>query len=211
MAEEKQGGALDTAFGILSKKDMDSLKQVLPFMSPIVSPWMTLGAGALMGLYGQHEANKDQQRAIGLNAKMAQLSPWTKMGPQQVSFQKPSTLGHVLGGVSAAQGFSDSINQHAPAYNVWKYLRDKEQQVDDANNPYKVADFVGPPTKSQWEAFDPTVNMTIEELRTRGVDGETAPRRGLGEDPYEMDYQRYYRDRDPNKYKGDNAVSPYFA
>ena len=206
MAEKKD--SLTSALGILSGNDMKNLQQILPFMNPIVSPWMTLGAGALMGMYSQHQAKKDRDRAVKLNAKMMQLSPWTGMGPEQVSFQDPSAVGHILGGIGAAQGVAKSINQHAPAYNVWKHLRDKKEALARANNPYENPDFVGPPTKEQWEEFDPT--LTIEQARKRKVGNRIAARRELGEDPYEDDPHLYKRERDADKYKG-NIQSPYVS
>lgn len=129
MAEEKKNKSqLESLVGILSNTDKSTLKEALGLMNPIISPWTTLGAGGLLGLYGQHEANKDQQRAIQLNAKMAQLSPWTGMKPQQMSFQKPSTLGHVLGGIGTAQGVAGSINE----FSVAKNLRDKFMKEDSS-------------------------------------------------------------------------------
>lgn len=150
MADEGIGSLL----GILSGSDDEKLKQLLPIMSPMVSPWATLGAGALLGIYGQDQQVKDNERAIALNARMAELSPWTNMAPQQVSFQDPSLVGNVLGGMGAAQGVAGSINAHSPAYNVYKQLGERDQKkAEAAASAALLAQGMGPIR----EDFDPTL------------------------------------------------------
>lgn len=107
--------------GLSSDNDMQNLQKLLPLMTPIVSPWLTLGTGALLGLYGQHEAIKDREREIALNAAIARGSPWTGMTPQ-TSFQKPSAVGHLVGGIGAAQGTAKSINELSVPYNMKKKI-----------------------------------------------------------------------------------------
>jgi hypothetical protein len=110
----------------MSDGDIDMLKSLAPYFNPIVSPWVTLGVGSLLGIYGNYQATKDRERAIKLNARMAELSPWTNMAPQQVSFAKPDIVSDMIGGIGTAQGVAGDINQFSPIYNAQKKIEAEE-------------------------------------------------------------------------------------
>lgn len=161
MTEETTQADPTSALGIFSNEDMATVKKFLPFMMPVVSPWATLGAGALMGLYQNHERKKDLERQIKLNATLAEISPWANVQPQ-TSFENPSVVGDMLGGVAAAQGVSNSINQYSPAINLWKHLSDKEKVVDPTLQAMEIPENMRPARDMGLMGSDPYMETQVD-------------------------------------------------
>jgi len=106
----------------LTPEDMAQYKEYQKLATPIVSPWLSLGAGALMGLYAQNQQSKQYNRDKKLAATTARLRPWTGLTPN-MNLQRPSAVANVLGGIGGAMGTAKSINAYSTALNLQEQMK----------------------------------------------------------------------------------------
>lgn len=113
MAEES---GLST-IGVTTPEDYAKLTALRQYTQPVVSPWVSMGIGGLMGLYAQHEQKKQYEQDRKLAATTARLAPYTGMRPN-MNFRKPSLAGNLVGGVATGLGTAKSINEYSAAKNI---------------------------------------------------------------------------------------------
>ncbi len=151
----EQGQSVSETLG-MSDSDLSAMKAFLPFLTPLVNPWLGLGLGAAGGLYSYYQKKKDAPKEREFAAKIAEVSDITGKMPDQMRFKDPNMLSEMLTGASAGQSFTNSINAMAPAVNFQNAL------AEDARRKAAAAELLENQQAGQ-RIYDSETNRMLEQ------------------------------------------------